>query len=65
MGRNDAFAVAVIFKQMLSRSDYRSFSNEVGKLFKVLEKQLHTITVEDVQTRMGFPSTWENVKDLK
>lgn len=65
MGTNDAFAVAVIFKQMLSRSDYRSFITELNHLFKHLEKQLQTITLDDVQNKMGFPTTWETMKDIK
>lgn len=64
MGTNDAFAIAVIFKQMLSKSDFRAFESDMNSLFKKLDKQLVTISVLDIQKKMGYPVSWNNLKNI-
>jgi len=32
--------------------------------FKKLDKQLHTITIDDVKGKMGYPKSWKNIVSL-
>ena len=64
-GINDAYAIAIIFAVLLSKSDTQEFISSIKTAFNKLSKQLHTISIEDVMKRMGYPSSWENIKQLK
>lgn len=64
MGLNDAFAVAIIFKQMLSKSNFKEFVSAMDVAFKKLDKQLHTITIDDVKGKMGYPKSWKSIVSL-
>lgn len=63
-GTNDLYAVAIVFAQMLQRSELREFIAAMRTLFARLEKSLHTISVGDVMGQMGYPADWENVSRL-
>lgn len=64
MGIDDAFAIAVIFKQILNRSDLKEFTSAMDAAFKKLNTHLKTITIQDIQSTMGYPSSWKNIKLL-
>ncbi|OQB24764.1 MAG: Abi-like protein [Firmicutes bacterium ADurb.Bin182] len=64
MGTNDCFAIAIIFKQILSKSDFKEFVSAIDRAFKKLSSQLKTITIENVQRKMGYPSNWTNLVRL-
>lgn len=61
MGINDAYAIAIIFKQLLSKSDFKEFVLQMETEFKKLTKQLKTISISDVQNKMGYPSNWKDL----
>lgn len=64
MGVNDTFAIAIILKQMLSKSDFNEFVALMENEFKKLSKYLKVITVVDIQNVMGFPEKWKSIKNL-
>jgi abortive infection bacteriophage resistance protein len=61
MGLNDAFAITIIFKQMLSKSNFKEFVSAIDIAFKKLDKQLKTIPIDDVKCKMGYPTSWKNL----
>ncbi len=64
-GTNDAYAIAIIFALFLSKTDIKEFIASMKSAFTKLENQLHTITIADVQLKMGFSTDWKNIKLLK
>ena len=64
MGINDVFAIAIIFKQMLTKSDFNEFVSSLKKQFDKLGSSLKTITLNDVQKEMGFINNWIIIKNL-
>lgn len=63
-GKNDLFAIVIILKLMLPKSSFNKFISSIKVLFEKLDKELNTITLDDVKTQMGFPSTWQNITKL-
>ncbi len=64
-GKNDVFALFIILKRMLSHYEFTNMIEEVKKSIKNLEYNLHTIGIEKVLDRMGFPDNWENIKNIE
>lgn len=64
-GKNDLFALIIILKQMLSHYEFSNMIEEVKKTISNLEYNLHTIPIRKVLDRMGFPSNWEDIKNIE
>jgi len=64
-GTNDAYAIAIIFAMLLSKTDTREFVSAMKSTFTKLAKELHTISVTDVMNIMGYSSSWTNLPNLK
>ena len=64
-GTNDAYAIAIIFAMILSKTDIKEFVSSMKTAFSKLSKQLHTITLDKVMQIMGYPNTWANLINLR
>lgn len=64
-GTNDAYAIAIIFAMLLSKSDIKEFVSAMKAAFGKLAKELHTISIYDVMNIMGYSKSWTNLKNLK
>ncbi len=64
-GTNDAYAIAIIFARLLSKTDTKEFVSAMNSAFGKLEKQLHTISVDDIMKKMGYCGSWENLPDFQ
>ena len=60
-GTNDAFAVAIIFSQMLKICELKEFISSMSKAISKLEKQLNSISINDVLDVMGYPDNWKQL----
>jgi abortive infection bacteriophage resistance protein len=63
-GKNDLFAVAIVFKMMLSKTDFNRFYFSLKKIIEDLEKQLKVIGISSVLEKIGFPSNWTEIKRI-
>lgn len=63
-GKNDLFAIVIILKLMLSKTSFGKFYYSVKHEIAKLEKQLTTITIDDVLHEMGFPKNWGQIKNI-
>ena len=63
-GKNDLFAVVIIFKQMLDKNRFRDFLKEIANSFEEFDKDVDIITNENLLKRMGFPRNYMDIKDL-
>lgn len=61
MGLDDAFAISIIYKQILSKRDFKEFAYSMDNALKKIGKQLKTISVNEVMNKLGYPTTWKNL----
>lgn len=60
-GKNDIFAVVIMFKVMLSKSKFTDFMDETNRAIKVFNKNIGVIDNNTLLERMGFPSNYEEI----
>lgn len=63
-GKNDLFAIVIIFKTMLSQTSFHKFFLSLNDQIKSLNNTLHTVPLETVLYQMGFPANWEDIQSL-
>ena len=63
-GKNDLFAIVIIFKLMLNKTSFNKFFFSLKEQVDRLDKNIHTISIDDVLAKMGFPSNWESIKNI-
>ena len=63
-GTADAYAMAIIFKRILSKQDFKEFKSSMEALIKKLSKQLNSIQASDVLNTMGYTAQWRNITKL-
>ena len=64
-GTKDAFSIAVILSLLLSRTDIKEFVSAMEKEFKKLNKDLSTITADQIKVKMGFGPKWQKLTQLR
>lgn len=64
-GTNDAYAIAIMFALLLSKTELNEFITAMKGAFSKLERQLAVISIDDVMQEMGFGSNWKNLTLLK
>lgn len=64
-GKDDLFALIIILKQMLTNTESTNMLEEISSAVRNLELNLHTIPIEKVLDRMGFPVNWFNIKNIE
>lgn len=60
-GKNDLFAIVIIFKTMLSAESFSKFYNALDALMSDLTTKLTTIPVEQIELSMGFVPNWRDI----
>lgn len=63
-GTNDAYAIAIMFALLLSRSDLKEFVSAMKSAFQKLQKQIHTVQPAEILFRMGYGANWDNLLNL-
>lgn len=61
-GKNDLFALVIIFKILLPESDFRTFTNKISGQLHSLLKKMNDKRYEEVRELMGFPTNWFEIK---
>lgn len=64
-GKNDLFALIIILRQILSSDDVKNLILEIDRALENLRINLHTISIEDVLDRMGFPHNWKEIANIE
>ena len=63
-GKNDLFAVVIIFKQMLTQSEFADFINEVGFEIDMLGGKTNVLPINSILNKIGFPNNWRDIKNI-
>ncbi len=60
-GKRDLFALVIIMKQLLQAEDFKNMTIEIDNIIQTLNYNLHSISIERVFKRMGFPLNWKDL----
>ena len=60
-GKNDIFALIIIFKILLSKKDFRLMMKEIEYELELLDGKIDTISINKVLDRMGFPQNYMDI----
>ena len=58
-GKNDLFALVIILKRMLEDWEFIELKNEISYEIDVLDGRIHSVSLEEILNRMGFPTNWK------
>lgn len=64
-GKNDLFAIVIIFKLILTKKSFNKFFFSLKELIDRLPKEIKTITTDDVLEEMGFPVNWADIQKIQ
>ncbi len=64
-GTNDLFALVIIMKRMLSYEEFKNMSLELDKKIENLSYNLHSIKIENILDRMGFPANYMQLANIE
>ena len=64
-GTNDLFALLIIMKRMLSYNEFKDMCLELEKRIENLEYNLHSIKIDKILNRMGFPSNYMELANIE
>lgn len=60
-GKNDLFALIIIFKQMLRDEEFRDLINELSYEIDVLDGKVDTVPLNTILNKIGFPDNWREI----
>ena len=60
-GKNDLFAVIIIFKILLNESNFRLMMKEVEYEIELLDGRIEIIPINKILDRMGFPKDYMEI----
>lgn len=63
-GKNDLFAVIIIFKVLLTDDSFRLMLKEIEYEIEKLDGRIDSISIEKILDRMGFPTNYMDIIDL-
>ena len=64
-GKQDLFALLIIMKQMLSQEEFKNMILELEMQMNNLDYNLHTISLQKIMKRMGFPDNWKQLMNIE
>lgn len=63
-GKNDIFALIIILRELLRQEEINNLMAEIERAIENLEYNLHTIPIQKVLDRMGFPENYMEIKNI-
>ena len=64
-GKNDLFALIIILKQLLQPEEFKNMMIEFDNVVNTLNYNLHTIKIDVVLDKMGFPINWRDLAKIE
>ncbi len=64
-GKNDLFALFIIFKHVLTDDDFNLFMNEFTYELDILNSKIKSIDFNRITTRMGLPNNYKELARIK
>ena len=64
-GKDDLFALIIIMKQMLVKEEFSNMMEEIRHNLENLDMNLHSIKLDKVLDKMGFPDNYYELKNIE
>ena len=64
-GKDDLFALIIIMKQMLVKEEFSNMMEEIRHNLENLDMNLHSIKLDKVLDKMGFPNNYYELKNIE
>ena len=64
-GKNDLFAIVIIFKTMLSNNSFQKFYRAIDFEITELSQKLTTVSIGDIEADMGFVPNWREIETVE
>ncbi len=64
-GKNDIFAIMIVFKQLLWSRLFTELANEIAYEIEILDNKIKSVKTKDILKKMGLPENWEELKEEK
>lgn len=61
---NDFFNVLIGLKLTLEKNEFEQYFTTINEMILYLDRQLHTININEITDKMGFPLNWRDIKNL-
>lgn len=62
-GKNDLFAIIIIFKKLLEPDEFRDLMNQINYEIEFLDGKINTVPVNIILNKCGFPDNWSQIVD--
>ena len=63
-GKDDLFAVLIIFKQLLSAEQFKEMFNEIGYEIDTLDGKTNIVPTNKLLNKIGFPDNWRDLVNI-
>ncbi|MBE6152564.1 MAG: Abi family protein [Firmicutes bacterium] len=63
-GKNDLFAIVIIFKYMLSQNEYHDLINEINYEISLLDGKIDVVPLSTLLNKIGFPENWIDILNV-
>ena len=63
-GKDDLFAVLIIFKQLLSAEQFKEMFNEIGYEIDILDGKTNIVPTNKLLNKIGFPDNWRDLVNI-
>lgn len=64
-GKNDLFALIIIFKHMLNEEEFREMIREISYEIDIIEGKIKSVSTTNILNRIGFPSNWKEIISME
>ena len=64
-GKNDLFALIIIFKYMLKESEFREMIREVSYEIDILDGKIDVVPTNLILNKIGFPTNWKKIINME
>ena len=64
-GKNDLFALIIIFKYMLDDDKFKELVNELGYEIDLLDGKVDSVPLDIILNKIGFPNNWREITNIE
>lgn len=63
-GKNDFFALVIMFRKLLYQEDFETFFEELKCLIESYVENQYSLDTDALFAGMGFPALWETIREM-
>ena len=63
-GKNDLFALIIVFKMLLTKKDFNNLFNKIRGRIESISVKIQSVPLEVILNKMGFPPNWKEIKNF-